>query len=143
MRSTFRTSVIVIVLGGWLATAAPGFAGEETGVTLCANNWVYPGFPTIFRGLSGFFVGDLMGKALWKLVENAQRFPRRGGRVVCVHGPVSFHRARPCATKWLPGREWRTGPPASSDCSRPVNDKCSHPTADLYRSSARVILERQ
>ena len=33
MRSTFRTSVIVIVLGGWLATAAPGFAGEETGVT--------------------------------------------------------------------------------------------------------------
>ena len=21
--------------------------------------WVYPGFPTIFRGLSGFFVGDL------------------------------------------------------------------------------------
>ena len=32
-------------------------------------------------------MGDLMGKALWKLVENAQRFPRRGGRVVCVHGP--------------------------------------------------------
>ena len=45
-------------------------------------------------------MGDLMGKALWKLVENAQRFPRRGGRVLCVHGPVSFHRARPCATKW-------------------------------------------
>ena len=43
--------------------------------------------PTIFRGLSEFFVGDLMGKALWKLVENAQRFPRRGGRVLCVHGP--------------------------------------------------------
>ena len=37
-------------------------------------------------------MGDLMGKALWKLVENAQRFPRRGGRVLCVHGPVSFHR---------------------------------------------------
>ena len=36
-------------------------------------------------------MGDLMGKALWKLVENAQRFPRRGGRVLCVHGPVSFH----------------------------------------------------
>ena len=32
-------------------------------------------------------MGDLMGKALWKLVENAQRFPRRGGRVLCVHGP--------------------------------------------------------
>ena len=35
-----------------------------------------------FWGLSGFFVGELTGKALWKLVENAQRFPRRGGRVL-------------------------------------------------------------
>ena len=42
-----------------------------------------------------------MGKALWKLVENAARFPKRGGRVLCVHGAVSFHRARP---RWLPGR---------------------------------------
>ena len=66
--------------------------------------WVYPGFPTPFWGLSGFFVGDLIGKALWELVENAQRFPRHGGRVLCVHGAVSFHRARPCATRWLPGR---------------------------------------
>ena len=32
--------------------------------------WVYPGFPTLFWGLSVLFVGDLMGKALWKLVEN-------------------------------------------------------------------------
>ena len=67
-------------------------------------NRVYPGFPTLFWGPSGFFVGDLMGKALWKLVENAQRFPRRGGRVLCVHGAFSFHTARPCATRWLPGR---------------------------------------
>ena len=65
----------------------------------------YPGFPTLFWGLSVFFVGDLMGKALWKLVENAARFPRRGGRVLCVHGAVSFHRARPCGPRWLP----RTG----------------------------------
>ena len=65
---------------------------------------VYPGFPTIFSGLLGFFVGDFMGKALWQLVENAQRFPRRGGRVLCVHGAVSFHGARPWATRWLPGR---------------------------------------
>ena len=65
---------------------------------------VYPGFPTPFWGLSGFVVGDLIGKALWELVENAQRFPRHGGRVLCVHGAVSFHRARPCATRWLPGR---------------------------------------
>ena len=65
---------------------------------------VYPGFPTLFWGLSVFFVGDLTGKALWKLVENAARFPRRGGRVLCVHGAVSFHRARPCGPRWLPGR---------------------------------------
>ncbi len=77
---------------------------------LSASDWasvkyrVYPGFPTPFWGLSGFFVGDLIGKALWELVENAQRFPRHGGRVLCVHGAVSFHRARPCATRWLPGR---------------------------------------
>ncbi len=69
-----------------------------------ANLRVYPGFPTLFWGLSGFCVGDLMGKALWKLVENAARFPRRGGRVLCVHGAVSFHRARPCGPRWLPGR---------------------------------------
>ena len=60
---------------------------------------VYPGFPTLFWGLSGFFVNDLMGKALWKLVENAQRFPRCGGRVLCVHGAVSFHRAHLYATR--------------------------------------------
>ena len=63
------------------------------------KNRVYPGFPTPFWGLSGFCVGDSMGKSLWKLVENTQRFPRRGGRVLCVHGAVSFHRARPCATR--------------------------------------------
>ena len=74
--------------------------------------WVYPGFPTIFRGFSEFFVGDLMGKALWKLVENAQRFPRRGGRVLCVHGPVSFHRARPVCDKMAPAEgiaNWTAG----------------------------------
>ena len=92
---------------------------NRRGLEKLLQNGVYPGFPTIFRGLSEFFVGDLMGKALWKLVENAQRFPRRGGRVLCVHGPVSFHRARPCATKWPPRRGLRTGPPASSDCGRP------------------------
>ena len=63
------------------------------------NNRVYPGFPTLFWGLSGFFVNDLMAKALWKLVGNAQRFPRCGGRVLCVHGAVSFHRAHLYATR--------------------------------------------
>ena len=102
--------------GRWLA-----YVSDQTGEprVYVQSFRVYPGFPTIFRGLSEFFVGDLMGKALWKLVENAQRFPRRGGRVLCVHGPVSFHRARPCATKWPPRRGLRTGPPASSDCGRP------------------------
>ena len=68
-------------------------------ILLSRSCWVYPGFPTLFWGLSGFFVDDLMGKALWKLVENAQRFPRCGGRVLCVHGAGSFHRAHPYATR--------------------------------------------
>ena len=106
---------------------------------------VYPGFPTPFWGLSGFFVGDLIGKALWELVENAQRFPRHGGRVLCVHGAVSFHRARPCATRWLPGRgpcvmsNWTA---ASSDCSRPANNYVRVNTVDLYTPNARFTQER-
>ena len=80
------------------------FTPEPSALASRRDFWVYPGFPTLFWGPSGFFVGDLMGKALWKLVENAQRFPRRGGRVLCVHRAFSFHTARPCATRWLPGR---------------------------------------
>ena len=49
-----------------------------------------------------FFVGDLIGKALWELVENAQRFPRHGGRVLCVHGAVSFHRGPSVRDKMAP-----------------------------------------
>ena len=79
-----------------------------------------------FRGLSEFFVGDLMGKALWKLVENAQRFPRRGGRVLCVHGPSASTGLVRVRQNGPRGGGLRTGPPASSDCGRPVNDKCSH-----------------
>ena len=60
------------------------------GTGLGALSWVYPGFPTLFWG--GVFVNDLMERP-WELVENAQRFPRCGGRVLCVHGAVSFHRA--------------------------------------------------
>ena len=107
---------------------------------------VYPGFPTLFWGLSVFFVGDLMGKALWKLVENAARFPRRGGRVLCVHGAVSFHRARPCGQDGSQGggpcvmSSWTA---ASSDCSRPVNNYVHVKTADLYRPNARLTPERQ
>ena len=130
----FRASAPTLLFAGNydLDNSAGGVGGVPNydvvpdGRLVMVKTGVYPDFPTIFRGFSEFFVGDLMGKALWKLVENAQRFPRRGGRVLCVHGPVSFHRARPCATKWPPRRGLRTGPPASSDCGRPVNDKCSH-----------------
>ena len=75
------------------------FMLKVNSVTVARKIWVYPGFPTLFLGLSGFFVNDLMGKALWKLVKNAQRFPRCGGRVLCVHGAGSFHRAHPYATR--------------------------------------------
>ena len=107
-------------------------------------SWVYPGFPTIFWGLSGWFVGDRMGKVLCQLVENAQRFPRRGGRVLCVHVAVSFHRARPCATRWLPGAgpcvmsNWTA---ASSDCRRPVNDYGHVKTVAPYRPNDRFTQE--
>ena len=76
-----------------------GSGGKLRSTRLKLTKRVYPGFPTPFWGLSGFCVGDSMGKSMWKLVENTQRFPRRGGRVLCVHGAVSFHRARPCATR--------------------------------------------
>ena len=70
-------------------------------------SWVYPGFPTLFLGISVFFMSDLMGKALWKLVENAARFPRarwarsvrprrrqlpQGPSVWAKMAPGSFHR---------------------------------------------------
>ena len=68
-----------------------------------------------------------------ELVENAQRFPRCGGRVLCVHGAVSFHRAHLYATRSA----------ASSDCSRPVNDYVHIEAADLRRPNARFTTERQ
>ncbi len=117
-------------------TRRVGDAVEWSGGVSCnskSRNWVYPGFPTLFWGLSGFFVDDLMGKALWKLVENAQRFPRCGGRVLCVHGAGSFHRAHPYGDKIA----------ASSDCSRPVNDYVHIEAADLCRPNARFTQERQ
>ena len=43
---------------------------------------VYPGFPTPFWGLSGFCVGDSMGKSLWKLVKNRSVFKARWARSV-------------------------------------------------------------
>ena len=97
------------------------------------ERWVYPGFPTLFWGLSGFFVDDLMGKALWKLVENAQRFPRCGGRVLCVHGRRQLPQGPSVCDKIA----------ASSDCSRPVNDYVHIEAADLCRPNARFTQERQ
>ena len=41
-------------------------AGSIVAMDRAYNDYrVYPGFPTLFWGLSGFFVNDLMGKALW------------------------------------------------------------------------------
>ena len=78
---------------------------------------VYPGFPIRLGALPGFVVGDRMWKALWKLVENEQRFPRRGGRVLCVHGAVSFHRARPCGRPVCrPGRHEGSLEPYRQNC---------------------------
>ena len=82
-----RNQYLVVLRPGDRGSQGWGHDGEK------------PGFPTLFWGLSGFFVDDLMGKALWRLVENAQRFPRCGGRVLCVHGAGSFHRAHPYATR--------------------------------------------
>ena len=102
-----RLTVITLALLGVVTAAhaqviiANDFDAPNGFITILTapENWVYPGFPTPFWGLSAFCVGDLRGKSLWKLVENTQRFPRLGGRVLCVHGAVSFHRASPCATR--------------------------------------------
>ena len=105
------------------------------------------GFPNdIFRPF-GFSVGDLMGKALWKLVENAQRFPRHGGEggvkpraPSASPGPVRVRQdgsqgGEPCVMS-----NWTA---ASSDCGRPLNDDVHIKTADLYRPNARFTTERQ
>ena len=93
-----------------------------------------------FWGLSGFFVGELTGKALWKLVENAQRFPRRGGRVLRPRRRQLPQGARPCATRWLPGR----GPRVISNwTAAPVGNYVHVETADLYRPNARFTTETQ
>ena len=49
-----------------------------------------------FRGFAWVIRWESPCGSSWK---TPQRFPRRGGRVRCVHGAVSFHRARPCATR--------------------------------------------
>ena len=97
--------------------------------------WVYPGFPTIFSGLLGFFVGDFMGKALWQLVENAQRFPRRGGRVLCVHGRYQLPRGS-VGDKMAGGEP---GVLASSDCGRDAqNRRPAGRTLDLPRKDRDI-----
>ena len=132
-----------LVLSSWRHFSWPTAKTSRSSL----KNGVYPGFPTLFWGLSVFFVGDLMGKALWKLVENAARFPRRGGRVLCVHGAVSFHRARPCGPRWLPAEgghaSCRAGPPRPRTAVDPMNNYVHVKTADLYRPNARLTPERQ
>ena len=102
---------------------------------------VYPGFPTLFWGLSVFFVDDLMGKALWKLVEKgavgafcASTAPSASTGPVRV-GQDGSQGGGPCVMS-----SWTA---ASSDCSRPVNNYVHVKTADLYRPNARLTPERQ
>ncbi len=93
------------------------------------KKWVYPGFPTPFWGLSGFCVGDSMGKpcgSSWKTAGSV--FQGIGGQRSVRPRLPSVHRSpvRDATRCTLPGR----GPfqhegdvvseQASSDCSRPV-----------------------
>ena len=100
---------------------------------VCRKKRVYPGFPTLFWGLSGFFVNDLMGKALWK---------PRGKR-------AAFSKVRWARSVRPRRRQLPQGPSvcdkigASSDCSRPVNDYVHIEAADLRRPNARFTTERQ
>ena len=93
---------------------------------------VYPGFPTLFWGLSGFFVNDLMGKALWSSWKTRSVFQGAVGAFCASTAPSAS-----------------TGPSvcdkiaASSDCSRPVNDYVHIEAADLRRPNARFTTERQ
>ena len=93
-RPRFHTAPTAVIYSGKQEPrTARDPAGASTIVQICALS----SERQQIGALPGFVVGDLMWKALWKFVENEQRFPRRGGRVLCVHGAVSFHRARPCA----------------------------------------------
>ena len=143
--STSSSSMLIAVISRHEVRHSGRFTSMDTYQT-DRYNWVYPGFPTLFWGLSVFFVGDLMGKALWKLVENAARFPRRGGRVLCVHGAVSFHRARPCGPRWLPGR----GAMRDVELDRRVlglqstgEYLCSRQNRRPVQANARLTTERQ
>ena len=102
---------------------------------------VYPGFPTLFWGLSVFFVGDLMGKACgssWKTLRVfhgavgafcASTAPSASTGPVRV-GQDASQGGGPCVMS-----SWTA---ASSDCSRPMNNYVHVKTADLYRPNARL-----
>ena len=61
--------------------------------------WAPPHARVTYRRYLEFFVGDLMGKALWKLV----RFPRRGGRVLCVTAPSASTCDKMAPANWTAG----------------------------------------
>ena len=59
---------------------------------------VYPGFPTLFWGLSVFFVGDLMGKAL--SARSGAAWPRPRSAAVRRKPPNTRAVASPAGAGW-------------------------------------------
>ena len=94
-----------------------------------------------------FFVGDLMGKALWKLVENAAAFSKarwarsvRPRRRQLPQGPSVWAKMAPREGGHA---SCRAGPPRPRTAVEPVNNYVHVKTADLYRPNARLTPERQ
>ena len=106
--------------------------GARTHAFRFKNKRVYPGFPTLFWGLSGFFVNDLMGKACGARGKRAAFSKVRWARSV-----------RPRRRQLPQGPSVCDKIAASSDCSRPVNDYVHIEAADLRRPNARFTTERQ
>ena len=108
---------------------------------------VYPGFPTLFWGLSVFFVGDLMGKGPVEARGKRCAFSKarwarsvRPRRRQLPQGPSVWAKMAPQGGGPCVMSSWTA---ASSDCSRPVNNYVHVKTADLYRPNARLTPERQ
>ena len=97
--------------------------------------WVYPGFPTIFRGLSGFFVGDLRKRPCGSSWKTRSVFHGAVGALCASTAPSASTGPVHVRQNGSRGGNGELDSAASSDCSRPVNDKCSHPVLGLATPS--------